>query len=338
MLRAFAIGFGLVGCACGSPAPAPAPASAAQTTGAEATAPQPAASPPPLPAAREATFTQPVHIPLALLAASINAQLPEHETQPRSLLTRPNASPAIEASFEVWRDEVRVQFDGQTVHAEVPLRYAAKFDARLKNPFGGKWLKVAQDADWGTPNDPQQMLLRLHIHVEITPQWELHVHTDVDAPEHGEAPAGELCTGGMFKLCITNGSLAPEVRRRLDAEIVPRIRAELEQLDRKIEQVVQLRPRAERVWRELASPRALGGDDRYSVLMPEQAGLELRAEGDEIVVEPAVYGKVTYHQGQPAPVSAPPLPDKRPVSELPGERAQDSGVFAIDAALTAAPL
>lgn len=322
---------GLICCACGG-AQAAATAAPAQTTGAEASTPPPgaAATPPPLPAAREATFTHPVHIPLGLLAASINAQLPEHETQPRSLLTRPNASPAIEASFEVWRDEVRVQFDGETVHAEVPLRYAAKFDARLKNPFGGKWLKVAQDADWGTPNEPQRMTLRLHMHVEITPQWELHVHTDVDAPEHGEAPGGELCTGGMFKLCISNASFAPEVRRRLDAEIVPRIRAELEQLDRKIEEAVQLRPRAEHIWAELSAPHALGAYDRYSVLMPEQAGLALRAEEDEIVVEPAVFGRVTYHEGLPPRVSAPPLPDKLPVSALPGERAEDSTVFSID--------
>ena len=274
-----------------------------------------------------------MHLPLQLLAAAINAQLPERETQPRSLLTRQNASPAIEASFEVWRDAVHVQFDGETVHVEVPLRYAAKFDARLKNPFGGKWLNVARDADWGTEGEPQHMLLRLHMHVEITPQWELHVHTDVDAPEHGPAPAGELCTRGMFKLCVTNETFAPEVRRRLDAEIVPRIRGELEQLDRKIEEAVRLRQRAERVWRELNAPRALGEHDQYSVLMPEQVGLELRGAEEEIVVEAAVYGKMTYHQGRPESGEAPALPDRRAISELPGERAQESSLFSLDAVM-----
>ena len=316
------------GCACG--AQPTEPAAAAQTSGAE-THIEPA--PPPLPASFEGTLTQPIHIPVSLVQASIQAQLPDHESQPRTLLTRENASPAIEAEFEVWRDEVSVHADGDSLIVEVPLRYAAKFTARLKNPFGGKWIKVAEDADWGSPDDPQHMTLRVRTHLEVTPQWELHLSTEVEPPEHGAPPNGQLCTGGMFKLCITKDSFAGEVRQRLDAELVPRIQSKLDELDRQIEQKVQLRARAERVWNQLTEPRPLG-HDKFSVLEPRQAALELHGAGEEIVVVPAIAGKVTYHQGKPEAASAPPLPDNQPIEALPGEHREEPGLLAIDAMLS----
>jgi hypothetical protein len=274
-------------------------------------------------------------VPLGLLSTSIEAQIPEHETQPRKLLTRPNASPAIEASFEVWRDAVAVRFEGDTLYVEVPLRYAVKFDAKVKNPFGGKWLKVAKDEDWGTENEPQRVTLRIQTRIEITPQWELHLSMQVEPPEHGPPPDGKLCTSGLFKLCITKDSFEPEVRQRLDAEIVPRVRTELEKLDRKIEETVELRARSERTWRGLSQPRALGTHDQYSVIMPQLAALDLQPGDAELVVQAAIRGTQTFYQGAPgAQVAreAPPLADKVSFESLPGERVQDPRVFSIDAA------
>lgn len=57
---------------------------------------------------------------MSLVQASIQSQLPDHESQPRTLLTRENASPATEAEFEVWRDEVAVHADGGSLIVEVP--------------------------------------------------------------------------------------------------------------------------------------------------------------------------------------------------------------------------
>jgi hypothetical protein len=314
----------MTACGGGQAAPETA-ASETQSSGAES-------GPPPLPAAREASFVQSVHVPLQLLATSIEAQIPEHETQERKLLTRPNASPAIEASFEVWRDAVSVRFEGDALHVDVPLRYAVKFDAKVKNPFGGKWIKVAKDEDWGTESDPQRVTLRVTTHVEISPQWELQLSTQIEPPEHGAAPGGELCTSGIFKLCITKDSFAPEVRRRIDAEIVPRVQRELEQLDRKIEQTADLRARAERLWNGLTQPRPLGVHNQYTAIMPQRAALQLQPGDAELVVNAAVHGTLTYFQGAPAAQAAPPLADKVPFEELPGERVQDPRLFSIDAA------
>jgi hypothetical protein len=315
----------VIGAACASQA-AEAPRGTS-TQGAES---KQRSDPGPLPAAYDATFTQAVPIPLGLLEASINARLTEYETRERALLTRPNASPAIDASFEVWRDAVKVSFDTDTLHIDVPLRYAARFGARIKNPFGGKWLTLTRDADWGTAAEPQRMTLRVHTRVVVTPSWELQLSTEIEPPQHGPAPQGELCTSGSFKLCTPAESLAPEVRRRIDAEIVPRIREELEKLDRDIEGKVALRARTERIWQQLSQPRPLAAAGRYSALAPREAALELTGQGDMIVVQAAVSGQVSFHEGEPAPIASPPLPDRRPLAELPGERKQDSSVFAID--------
>jgi hypothetical protein len=66
----------MFGCACGGQPVAP--AAAAPTSGGESHADQ---APPPLPASFEGTLTQPIHIPVALVEASIQAQLPDHETR-----------------------------------------------------------------------------------------------------------------------------------------------------------------------------------------------------------------------------------------------------------------
>lgn len=315
----------LLSVACGASNAEPvAPVSPSPTSGAES-------KPPPLPAARNATFVQSIHVPLGLLTSSIQAQIPEHENQPRKLLTRPNASPALEASIEVWRDDVQVRFEGDTLFVDVPLRYAARFDAKMKNPFGGKWFKVAKDEDWGSERDPQRVTLHVRTRIEITPQWELQLVTELDRPEHGPAPEGKLCTSGAFKLCITKDSFTSEVRRRLEAEVVPRVRNELEKLDRKIEQTVDLRARVERMWRGLTEPRSLS-HDQYSSIMPRLAALNLQPGDAELVVDAAVHGKVTYYQGKPPSVEAPPLADKVSIDALPGERVQDPRVFSIDAA------
>jgi hypothetical protein len=325
MLRALACCL-LLAAACAGENAQPAAAGQAPSSGAEA------AGPPPLPAAREATFVQSIHVPLQLLETAIAAQIPEHETQPRKLLTRENKSPAIEASFEIWRDAVSVRYEGDNLLVQVPLRYAVKFDAKVKNPFGGKWLKVAQNEDWGTADEPQRVTLHLSTRVEINPQWELRLATEMNPPDHGAPPGGELCTSGIFKLCITKDSFAPEVRRRIDAEVVPRVQRELEQLDRKVEEAVKLRERAERMWNGLTQPRAINAHDQFSAIVPEQAAIELQGADAELVVTAAVHGKVTYTQGKPAPLAAPPLADKVGIEALEGDRVQDPRVFSIDAA------
>jgi hypothetical protein len=131
-----------------------------------------------------------------------------------------------------------------------------------------------------------------------------------------------MCTDGSFKLCVPKASVAPQVRRRIDAEIMPRMQHALDEADRRLQDAAALRSRLEQVWQALAQPRSVDDHDRWAVIEPRQAALGLRAEGDAIVVEPAVSARVSYYDGKPPPVAPPPLPDKSPLSALPGKRMQ----------------
>lgn len=316
----------VLGCGSGSePAPAAASSGAEQGQAASGAqppppSPQPPAPPPPLPEPFEATLTTQVRIPLPVIAALVDAQLPQHEAKGMEPLTREGKSPALEASYDIWRDPVALRFEGKTLQVDVPVRYAARFNARVKSPFGG-WLKVAKDEPWGTERDPQSLRLRVRTKVKVTAQWELQLRSKVEPPEHGPPPGGKLCTGGAFKLCVAKDSIAPEVRKRIDAEIVPRMEKALEEADRQLEAAAALRTRLEQAWRALSKPQQFDNHGRWVVIEPRMAALELRAEGDAIVVEPAVFARVSYHEGKPKrPSSA--LPDKVRMSELPGERMQ----------------
>jgi hypothetical protein len=297
------------------------PAGAEASSGAE----RAPSGPTPLPAPYEATLTMQLRAPLSAIAAQIDAQLPERESKGMEPLTREGQSPAIEASYDIWRDPVALRFDGGVLHVDVPLRYAARFNARVKSPFGG-WLKLAKDEPWGTKKDPQRVTLRVHTKVRVNKGWELKVRSSIDPPEHGAPPGGKLCTGGSFKLCVPKDSVAPEVRRRIDGEIVPRMQQALDEVDRSLQAAVALRSRVEQAWQTLAQPRQVGSNaaseprDRWAVMEPRQAALELRADGDAIVVDAAVFARVSHHDGQPQPAAAIPLPNKSKLADLPGER------------------
>jgi hypothetical protein len=110
------------------------------------------------------------------------------------------------------------------------------------------------------------------------------------------------------------------VRQRLDAEILPRMKQALGEADRSLQGAVALRARLEQAWQALAQPRRLGDGDRWVVFEPRQVGLALRQDGDALVVEPAVFARVSYHDGQPQAPATVPFPDRSPLAELPGER------------------
>jgi hypothetical protein len=261
-----------------------------------------------------------VRIPLRMIAALVDAQLPQHEAKGMEPLTREGQSPALEASYDIWRDPVELRFADRTLQVDVPVRYAARFNARVKSPFGG-WLTVAKNEPWGTEGDPQRLRLRVNTRVKVTAQWELQLRSKVERPEHGSPPGGKLCTGGAFKLCVSKDSVAPEVRKRIDAEIVPRMEQALGDADRQLEAAAALRARLEQAWRAIGKPQQFDAHGRWVVIEPRQAALELHADADAIIIEPAVHARVSYHESKPKRLY-PPLPDKVALSDLPGERMQ----------------
>lgn len=308
----------LLCCACGGGSEAASAAEASSGAEAAATAPTAPAPPPPLPAPVEGTFAFPVRVPLPIIAGLIDAALPQHESQGYQAFTQPGRSPAIEARYELWRDPVHVRFSQSTLHIEVPVRYAARFNARIKSPFGGKWMTVARDEPWGTEREPLRITLHLRTRIDISPRWKLSLETRVEPPVHGPPPSGKLCTGGAFKLCVTKASIAPEVDKRLDAELLGRLGKAAADFDRQAVKRVSLRARVQRVYRELVQPQP-AEHGRWMTLEPTAAALSLRAEGNAVVVEPALGARLRYHESKPA-TTAPPLPDRGPPSGLPDIR------------------
>lgn len=274
---------------------------------------------PPLPPPVEGTFELPVRVPLATIEELIDAVLPKHEKQGYRQWTRPGRSPAIEARYEIWRDPVKVRFSGSTLRVEVPVRYAARFHARLKNPFGGKWLRVARDEAWGTKRKPLRLRLKLRTQIEISRRWELSLKTAVEPPRHGPPPGGKICTGGGFKLCVAKSSIAPQVQKQMDAELMPRIRKAAADFDRQAVRMVALRSRVERLFKQLLRPRA-ADHGRWMMLEPKDAALSLKREGDAIVALPALSARLSYHERKPTRVVAK-LPDRASRSSLPRRRA-----------------
>lgn len=276
--------------------------------------------PGPLPKPLEAALTVQLRVPLSVIAREIDAQLPEHEAKDLGLVTREGKSPEITARYEVWRDPVKLHYADGALQIDVPVRYAARFDARVKNPFGGKWLTVARDEPWGSAEDPQRMGLRVHTQVDVSPSWELALSSKVDAPEHGPPPAGNICTGGGFKLCIAKSSFASEVSRRIDGEIVPRIQNALEDADRHLQDQIALRSRVEQAWQALSRPHPSDDHGRWTIVEPRQAALDLSPDGDAIRVEAAVFARVSYYESEPPAPAPSPLPDKVRRGRLPGKR------------------
>lgn len=294
----------------------------AETTGAEApvatVVPQLPPPPPPLPAPVEGTFALPVRIPLTTVGALIDAQLPDHESQPKQAITRSGSSPEIRGSFELWRDPVRVQFEDSTLIVDVPVRYAGKFDARVKNPFGGNWMTVANGEPWGTPQNPQQATLRVRTQVDISPQWTLSMRSTVEPPVHGPPPEGQICTGGGFRLCVSKASVAPTVRSRLDSEVMTRVRKAIGAFERDTVQMLSLRGQVQRVYRDLLEPKP-AEHNRWMTLTPSATALSIYVDGDDLVFEPAIAGRLTWHEDKPS-VGPPALPDRQPMTTLVGER------------------
>lgn len=273
--------------------------------------------PPPLPAPVEGTFKLPVRLPHTLIADLVNGELPQHQADGFQQVTPPGRSPDLQAAYDIWRDPVRVSFSDSTLHLEVPLRYAARFNARVKNPFGGKWMTVARNEAWGTPEHPLRVTVRLHSRITISPDWQLTLATKVDPPEHGPPPSGKICTGGAFKLCVTKASVAPQVQRQIDAEVRNRIGKAAADFDRTAPSKLALRQRVQRIYRRLVEPKATE-HGRFMTLAPRQAALSLRAEPGAVVVEPAVFAQLAYHDQRPR-FSAPALPLRSAISALPDE-------------------
>lgn len=275
------------------------------------------------------TFAVAIRVPLAIVREEIEKRVPTRYARGWELVTRPGESPSIEARITVWRDAVGLRVDGDVVHVELPLRYAAEVRGNAKTPFG-KSIALAKGQSWGTEAHPQSLTLRGRARVSVSDAWELGIAMTFDDPKHGDAPSGSICSAGAVQICVPKETLAPIVRKKFDAEIQKRL-AKLDALIvKKARTAAALPTRAKTLWSLLGCPvpldpavkfdcatrKAVKTSTRWLVLDPLAADLALRGDADALVVEPRVTVRVERAEGvEPPRREVRPLPPRGKLPE-----------------------
>ncbi len=301
--------------------PAPAPSAAKRLA-----APAPEADP------ALQTIVVPIRVPLALVREELEKRVPAKLARGWELMTQPGESPSVEARITVWRDAIGLRVEGDVVHVELPLRYAADIRGKAKTPFG-KSVALAKGQNWGTEADPQRLTLRGRARIGVMDDWQLALKVEFDDPTHGDAPSGTICSAGSFQICVPKQTLAPAVRKKLDAEITKRLATLGAGLEKRARALVKLPARVKTLWSLLGCPIPLDPgvkfdcgkraaestrkeSTRWLVVDPVAADLSLRGDGDDLVVEPRVTAHFERAEGkQPPKHEVKPLPPRGKLPE-----------------------
>lgn len=287
------------------------------------------------------TFAVAIRVPLSLIREEIEKRVPTHYARGWELVTRPGASQSIETRVSVWRDAVGLRVEGDVVHVELPLRYAAEIRGSAKTPFGNS-IALAKGQTWGTEAHPQSLTLRGSARVSVSDAWELGIAITFDDPRHGDPPSGSICSAGSVQICVPKETIAPAVRKKFDAEIRKRL-AKLDALVvTKARKAAALPSRVKTLWGLLGCPvpldpavkfdctsrKAVKTSTSWLLLDPLAADLALRSSGDALIVEPRVTVRVERAEGVEPP--------RREVRPLParGKLPENAPAASIDTSVT----
>lgn len=295
----------------------------------------PAEAPAPAPDPALRTIALPLRVPLSLARAEIEKRVPARYARGWEPVTKPDANPSVDVRVTVWRDAIGLRVEGDVVHVELPLRYAADIRGKAKTPFG-KSVSLADGQTWGTEAEPQRLTLRGRARVDVSAEWELGVKLELDAPEHGRAPSGSICTAGSFQLCVSKETIAPVVREKIDNEIRSRFAKLDETLQELVRDEAKLPKRMKKLWGMLGCPipldpgvkfdcgkgKAPKQETRWLVLDPVAADVAYRGDGDALVVEARLTARIEESVGAP--------PARRELGPLPARGAPPAAATSIE--------
>ncbi|HEX2677994.1 MAG TPA: DUF4403 family protein, partial [Polyangiales bacterium] len=329
-----------------APQPAPAPAPAPPASSEPAPAPsiakdEPAPTPPaasvkPQPGSELTQIVVPIRVPFEATVAKIDALVEQTAKQGWTRVTDGNDSPRVEVKYQLWREPIQARWEGETLIVVVPVRYAADVRAQVKNPLGGNWLWVTKGESWGTKKDPQEITATFRAKLSIGDGYRLHADTELEPLKHGKAPSGDVCIQAIAQLCVSKESLAPQVRKHLDAYLKPRIERELGGANAQLEQLLNVKARAQSLWSALQKPLRvqkpdqvdcptnLGGTCKlpaWLIAQPTALGISApHLDGSDVRADVAITGKLAVQLGAAPKVKAVPLPKLSAVTEPPGFR------------------
>jgi hypothetical protein len=322
------------------PKPAPKPATKPKP------APKPTPKPPPRPAdpkpdprpdttpgvPKSTQIVVPVRIDFNAAVAKVDGLIQQTMQQDWQVVSKPGAAAKIEVKYTVWRDPIKASFADRTLKVGVNVYYAA--DIRASTRIAGKTVWITKGATWGTKAEPQRLAAKFNAKLTIKDDFGVDAQTTLADLDHGKAPSGTLCAKFIAKVCIDKKLIAPEVRKNLEKNIVPKIEKALAGADKQIEKSLALRPQAEKLWTALQQPQQLqklgqancpteAGSicttPAWLVAQPSSFGIsQPRMDGKDLRVDLAIAGKLAVQLGDRPKVNPTPLPPLKPVTGPPG--------------------
>jgi len=189
--------------------------------------------------------------------ALIDRELPRKLEQDWQRVTRKGASPEVEARYVVRRDDIAVSIDGRKLRVELPVRYHADLRGRVRVPFVKKWLPLSGDLDWGTGKHPQRVTVAATVELDVAPDYALRLDAKALPLVHGKPPGGKACVKAGISLCVSKKGLAPEVRKRIDGVVKPRLDRALSALKKQLRAAIDTRRQVRALWATAGCPWSL---------------------------------------------------------------------------------
>jgi hypothetical protein len=252
----------------------------------------------------------PIKIALEAIEKELDALIPANDKKDWQQITKGEESPKAELKYELWRDPIKLDLDGHTFQIKVPVRYAATVRAQAKNPITKDWFWIAKSETWGTKDEPQRLTAYFEAKLSVNDTWKIESDLKLVKLEHGDPPSGEICKNAGVKVCVEKSSIADEVREGINKKLEPKLKKALAQVDAKVERAFDLHKRATTIWTAMQKPQALPDmPNTWLVMEPSSAGVRYPVkDGQDIVVELAIEGKLTVETGPKATPKATPLP------------------------------
>ncbi|MBF5041965.1 DUF4403 family protein [Aggregicoccus sp. 17bor-14] len=198
--------------------------------------PRPALRPsPPPPELPESVVALPVELDLKGALAALEQQVPRVVDETEAWT--PVANGRVGLKYRVERAPFQVEVQGAELHARFGARYLARACLRVSRTL------CPEVASCGASGESPTLSLALRSGLSWSRDWHLRAKSGytLDFPSP--------CRVTFLRYDVTE---------RLRAALTPRLDAALAQLDARVPQLTQLRPRVTPVWQQLQRPLALG--------------------------------------------------------------------------------
>jgi hypothetical protein len=201
----------------------------------------------PLPPIEPSVIEIAITMNLAPMFAEVEKAVPKRrrEADAYSVVAK-NTVGDVGIKYEVWRDPLRLDVQGNRLRAESKVYYWFQFAQRVPKPFvGGAFWQDLGSCGTGS-EQPRQAVAGLETTINWTPEWGLASSTSV------------LPTNYLNKCRVT--FLNIDITNRVDEAFGTGLKQGATLADTKIRQLGNFRPIGERIWKELLQPIALGND------------------------------------------------------------------------------